>query len=158
MMAYNLTRTNVQKPTLKPRILLIEDDQQRIELFRSWLQGTDFVLIAASSGGRAAGILRKGFTEGLYGLCLDHDLDQQPVTDTDLSISGSTLIKAITHSIPRNVPILIHSMNMNAPVTMERNLKGVGYSVTRIRMAALTRELFHEWLEEVADCWEDMNS
>lgn len=145
-------------PTLKPRILLIEDDQQRIELFRSWLQGTDFVLIVASSGGRAAGILRKGLTEGIYEVMLDHDLEKQPVTATDLTLSGSTLIKAVANSIPRSVPILIHSMNTNAPVTMERNLKSVGYSVTRIRMAALTRELFHEWLEEVADCWEDMNS
>ena len=49
-------------------------------------------------------------------------------------------------------------MNTNAPVTMEKTLKGVGYSVTRIRMAALTRELFNEWLEDVSDCWEDMKA
>jgi arsenate reductase-like glutaredoxin family protein len=35
-------------------------------------------------------------------------------------------------------------------------LKGAGYSVTRIRMSALTRELFHHWLEEVGDNWETM--
>lgn len=143
-------------PTLKPRILLIEDDPERITLFRSWLQGTEFVLIEASSGGRAAGILRKGLTQGIYGVMLDHDLEKQPITTTDLSISGSTLVKAIANSIPKSVPILIHSMNTNAPVTMEKNLKGVGYSVTRIRMAALTRELFKAWLEEVTECWEDM--
>jgi len=104
----------------------------------------------------AAGILRKGLTEGIYGLCLDHDLEKQPVTATDLTLSGSRLIKAIVTSIPNNVPILIHSMNTNAPVAMEKSLKGSGYSVTRIRMAVLTRELFNEWLKEVTDCWEDM--
>ncbi len=143
-------------PRLKPRILLIEDDPERIARFRLWLNGSDFVLIEASSGGRAAGILRKGMTTGIAGICLDNDLEKQPVTEADLRLSGSALVGAIITSVPRRVPILIHSMNAEKPVGMERALKGAGYSVTRIRMFALTRDLFQRWLELVGDNWEDM--
>ncbi|MBZ0195701.1 MAG: response regulator [Deltaproteobacteria bacterium] len=144
--------------SLKPRILLIEDDPERIATFRSWLNGSEFVLIEASSGGRAAGILKKGMTDGIAGVCLDNDLEKQPVTQADLSLSGSALVNAIAQSVPRYVPILIHSMNAHKPVSMEKSLKSAGFSVTRIRMAILTRKMFNEWLEEVQDNWDDMIS
>ena len=142
-------------PLLHPRILLIEDDPDRIITFKAWLSGTEFVLIEASSGGRAMGILRKGMTGGIAGICLDNDLEKQPVTESDLRLSGTGLISAITQSVPRSVPVLIHSMNAQKPPGMERSLKSAGFSVTRIRMAALTREQFHEWLQDVRDSWED---
>lgn len=142
-------------PFLKPRILLIEDNAERIALFRAWLSGTEFVLIEASSGGRAKGILRKGATGGIAGVLLDHDLDQQPVTDVDHLLSASHLMDAIVLSIPRTVPILIHSMNVSKPPLLEKRLKHEGFSVSRIRMAALTRESLHEWLQAVRDNWEE---
>ncbi|MBK6973031.1 MAG: hypothetical protein IPH26_08815 [Sterolibacteriaceae bacterium] len=114
-------------------------------------------MIEASSGGRAAGVLKRGMTEGIAGICLDNDLEKQPVTQSDLSLSGSMLINAITQSVPRFVPILIHSMNDQKPPRMEKSLKSAGFSVTRIRMAILTRERFQVWLEDVREYWEDMN-
>jgi hypothetical protein len=140
---------------LRPRILLVEDSAERIATFRNWLEGTEFVLIEASSGGRARGILRKGMTDGIAGLCLDHDLDQQPVNSTDF-LSASALMSAIVLSIPRTVPVLIHSMNVQKPPQMERQLVSEGFSVTRCRITALTRERFAEWIEEVRDVWEDI--
>lgn len=141
-------------PRLRPRILLVEDDAERIAMFRRWVAGTEFVLIEASSGGRARGILRKGMTEGIAGLCLDHDLDQQPVNAQD-HLSATHLLSAIALSLPKTVPILIHSMNAQQPPQMERQLASAGFSVTRCRMAALTPERFSVWLEEVRDNWED---
>lgn len=145
----------MNKPTLSPRILLIEDNPERIVLFRDWLAGTEFVLIEASSGGRAKGILKKGSTAGIAGVMLDHDLDQQPMTATDLLLSASNLVDSIVSSIPRSVPILIHSMNVSKPPMMQRRLTSAGFSVTRIRMTALTRENFYEWLQDVRENWED---
>jgi CheY-like chemotaxis protein len=145
----------MNKPTLAPRILLIEDNPERIVLFRDWLQGSEFVLIEASSGGRAKGILKKGSTDGIAGVMLDHDLDQQPMTASDLLMSASNLIDSIVSSIPRSVPILIHSMNASKPPVIQRRLKSEGFSVTRIRMTALTRENFYEWLQDVRDNWEE---
>lgn len=144
-----------RQPRLRPRILLIEDDAERIATFRAWVAGTEFVLVEASSGGRALGILRKGMTEGIAGLCLDNDLEKQPMTDSDRRLSGAGLICAISQSVPTSVPVLIHSMNATMPPSMERSLRSAGFNVSRIRMVALTRELFHQWLEEVRDSWAD---
>lgn len=148
--------TMATKGKLSPRILLIEDNAERIALIREWLIGTEFVLIEASSGGRAKGILRKGGTAGIAGVMLDHDLEQQPMTPTDLLMSASHLMDSIVFSIPKTAPILIHSMNASKPPHMEKRLKSEGFSVTRIRMAILNRENFHQWLQEVRDNWEDM--
>ena len=38
---------------LKPRLLLIEDADHRIQTFTRWLQGSDFVLVVCRSGGQA---------------------------------------------------------------------------------------------------------
>ena len=141
-------------PAITPRILLIEDNVERIQVFRKWIADTEFVLIEASSAGRARGILRKGMTDGIAGVCLDHDLELQPVTESDLHLSASNLIDAITTSLPRQTPILIHSMNASKPVGMQRRLTAGGFSVTRIRMAALTQEMFGEWLADVRDNWD----
>lgn len=144
----------MNSPKLRPRILLIEDDPDRIVTFRAWLEGTEFVLIEASSGGRAMGMLRKGMMGGIAGLCLDHDLVQQPMTETDLRLSASNLIPAISLTLSRSAPVLIHSMNVQKPVTMERQLKSAGFSLTRTRFVALTQKLFGVWLDEVRDNWE----
>ncbi|MBX7136285.1 MAG: hypothetical protein K1X67_26750 [Fimbriimonadaceae bacterium] len=139
---------------LKLRILLIEDDARRIEQFRAWLAATEFVPIEAKSAGRAMGMLRKGMTDGIGGICLDNDLQKQPVTDAERSLSGADLIQAIAHSVPRTVPILIHSGHATQPAVMERRLVGAGFSVTRIPMFQLSHEAFAAWLEEVRDNWD----
>lgn len=136
-------------------ILLIEDDPDRISQFRKWLSATGFALIEASSGGRALGILRKGMTDGIAGICLDHDLEKQPMTTADCRLSGSDLIVALIGSVPRTVPVLIHSMNTDKPLAMERRLRAAGFSVTRIRYTTLGKVAFDGWLEEVRDAWED---
>lgn len=141
-------------PTFKPRILQVEDDPGRILQFRLWLEETGYVLIEASSAGRALGILRKGVIDGVAGIALDHDLNQQPITESDMSLSGSSLLDAIATSVPRHVPILIHSMNAYKPPQMQRRLVAAGYSVTRIGMDRLSGEKFAAWLQEVHDNWE----
>lgn len=147
----------MDKVTLKPRILLIEDDPERIERIHEWLKNTDFVLIEASSGGKAKGILKKGMTGGIAGVMLDHDLEKQRLTSADMSISGTDLIKGISQSIPKHIPILVHSMNDSKSPLMMKQLSQQGYSVTKNKMEELTKAKFDEWLEEVADIWEDFN-
>lgn len=144
----------MSSPTLKPRIVLIEDDWGRIETFKQWLAKTEFILVVTHSGGQALGMLRKGSTEAVAGMLLDHDLSDAPLTDVDHRLSTSDIIPLIQRSVRRTVPILIHSHNMNKPVTMQRALESSGFSVTRIRFGVLSEERFMEWLEEVRDNWE----
>lgn len=101
------------------------------------------------------GLLRKGFTEGIAGMMLDHDLDEQAITETDRSISATRLSPAIAATIPRHVPILIHSMNTSKPTHMKKFLEAQGFSVTRIRYAALQKVDFDQWLDDVRDNFEE---
>jgi CheY-like chemotaxis protein len=150
----NKTRRNDVVP-LRPRLLLVEDDAGRIDLFSKWLDGTEFVLVTARSGGQAIGMLKKGL-DGVAGVMLDHDLSDSPLTSVDAQLSSSALIPLLQRRLPRHVPVLIHSHNLNKPVTMQRALEASGHSVNRIRFSTLMREpaRFVEWLEDVRDNWD----
>ncbi len=139
---------------LRPRILLIEDDSGRIEVFTDWLKDTEFVLAVVRSGGQAMGMLAKGSTEAIAGILLDHDLSDSPLTQADLSLSASNLIPLIKRKVRRSVPVLIHSHNSTKPLIMQRALEADGFSVTRIRFVALTEDQFRTWLDDVRDNWE----
>lgn len=138
---------------LKPRILLIEDAENRIQMFRDWIRGSPFVLVEATSGGQAMGVLQRG-GEGIAGICLDHDLNSRPRTQSDEWVSGSDVVNALVANVPKWVPILVHSMNVtNAPLMVKR-LQGAGFSATRIRMVALNQERFLTWLNDVIENWD----
>lgn len=140
-------------PLLRPRILLIEDNPERIALFRKWLEESPFVLIEATSGGQAMGVVSRG-AEGIAGICLDHDLNTNPKTPMDAHTSGSQVVTAICNKVPRTVPILVHSMNTIYGYDMHKRLEGAGFSATRIRMAELDAARFAAWLDEARDNWE----
>ena len=142
------------KPPLKPRILIIEDDGDRLALFRQWLSGTPYLPVEVTSGGQAMGMLHHG-AEGVAGICLDHDLNSRPRTLSDEWVSGSDVVSLICRKVPKSVPILVHSMNTVQAPNMVKRLMGAGFSVTRIRMFILNRGNFHDWLCDVTDAWED---
>ena len=139
---------------LKRRILLIEDDSGRIEVFTRWLKDTEFVLVTVRSGGQALGMLSKGSTEAIAGILLDHDLSDSPFTEADLSLSASNVIPLIKRKVRCQVPVLIHSHNTGKPPAMQRALEAGGFSVTRIRFAAPTEGRFRAWLDDVRDNWD----
>lgn len=143
----------IKKTILKPRIVLIEDDPQRIEKFKSWLQGSPFVLVSATSGGQAMGLINHG-AEGVAGICLDHDLNTAPKTDADAITSGTHVVTAIMNKVKRSVPVLVHSMSAVQGARMFSRLQGAGFSTTKIRMDVLDEVRFKAWLEVVADSWD----
>lgn len=135
------------------RILLIEDDNKRVEKIRAWLP-EDVRLVHAASAGRVLGILNRD--RGQYaGVMLDHDLQIQATTARDTELSGSTVVKWIKEIIPSDVPVLVHSMNPSRAPEMTRFLEANGFSVTRIPMEEMSQELFQVWLDEVRECWAD---
>ncbi len=136
------------------RILIIEDDDERTRIIRSWLP-SDVKTVIASSAGRAIGILERDRGNVYAGILLDHDLQGRIVTTTDHYLDGKDIVNVIVKNIAKDVPILIHSMNTTyAPVMAER-LEHDGFSVSRIPMANLTRERLTEWIEEVRALWEN---
>lgn len=135
------------------RILLIEDDNNRVTRIKSWLPD-DVRLVHAASAGRVLGILKRD-SDQYAGIMLDHDLQTQAATSTDMELSGSTVMTWIKEMVPVDVPILIHSMNFSRAPEMKRFLETAGFSVTRIAMDMLEKEHFHSWLDNVRECWED---
>jgi len=134
------------------RILLIEDDNERVETFKAWLP-EDVRLVHAGSAGRAIGILQRD-RNAYAGIMLDHDLRGQMVTEKDFSLDGTIVSKTIMANIPSDTPILIHSMNPADAPKMDLALSKSGFSVTRIPMSEMTEEKFCEWLEEAREMWE----
>ena len=100
------------------------------------------------------GILQRDRGRVYAGILLDHDLQEQTITQTDRLISGSDIVKVIFRNISKDVPILVHSMNISRAPIMAERLESAGFNVTRIPMEMLTERDFLEWLEEVRDLWE----
>jgi CheY-like chemotaxis protein len=146
-----------QKPSPKPvfRILLIEDDPGRTARLTAWLPH-DLRIVVASSAGRAVGILRqdRGLVYG--GILLDHDLQQQAITEADRRLSGSDVVNAIIANVDDSVPVLVHSMNTSRSPAMVSRLVDAGFSVTRIPMSELTMESLGEWVREARSAWQDL--
>lgn len=60
--------------------------------------------------------------------------------------------------VSKDMPILVHSMNVfQASVMMDR-LGLAGFSVTRISMEQFNQERLAEWLQEVREIWEEIQS
>ena len=137
------------------KILLIEDDVERIEQFQKWLP-EDMQLVCATSAGSALGILQRDRGRVYSGILLDHDLQEQIRTDTDRYISGTNVTKLIITAVTRDVPILVHSVNITRGPWMAQALKDAGFRyVTRIPMNSLKKRDFIAWTEDVRDIWLD---
>ena len=131
------------------RILIVEDDQRRVDWFRAWLP-RDIRLIHARSGGKALGILERDADE-LAGIMLDHDLQESSVVANDKNLSGSTVVIKLMQHIWPNIPIMVHSMNTGKAERMKKALEASGFSVARMPMGEMNKDAFLEWLEEVRE-------
>jgi hypothetical protein len=116
--------------------------------------------VQAASAGKAIGIIRmdhrnRSDKSPYCGIMLDHDLQEQIVSAEDAQLSGMNVVDAIIQYAPRNVPILVHSMNLSEAPTMVKKLRGAGFSVTRIPMREMTAEKLLEWLEDECEVYGD---
>ena len=136
------------------RILLVEDDPERIKLMQAWAPQT-VRLISATSGGRALGIIERDRGVVYQGIMLDHDLDRQALLQSDFSVSGTAVVGSIIRNISPEVPVLIHSMNFGCAAVMTRRLEQAGFDVTRIPMSMMNKDDFLEWIEKVRENWSE---
>ena len=146
----------MKKPKAVFRILLVEDDPERTELLQSWLP-KDVRTVVAASAGKAMGLLARDKGNVYGGILLDHDLQMQTVTRTDRYLCGSDVVNAIIRYISRDVPILVHSTNVQEAPVMVTRLENADFSVTRIPMYRLKQEQVVDWIEEARESWQDLN-
>jgi CheY-like chemotaxis protein len=138
------------------RVLIIEDNQERIECFRAW-KPADMHFVFATNAGSALGIIRRDRGLVFASVMLDHDLVEQSICASDLELSGTEVSKAIIENFSYETPILIHSMNDTKASAMARRLLSADLSVMRMPMAVLTEQRLHEWLDEVRENWRFLN-
>ncbi len=130
------------------RILVVEDSNWRIDQFRKWAPA-DVRLVETRCGGRAIGTIRRSQSEDWAGIMLDHDLNEQAVSNAHGDVNGQAVVRAIIDSVNPATPVLVHSMNSNGAAAMQKALEKAGFFVLRIRMMDITQALFLDWLEEV---------
>lgn len=139
------------------RILLIEDDPGRVEVFREWAPDWAY-LTWAKSAGAAIGIIRRDRGAVYGGVLLDHDLSDGVMTSADEGLSGSDVALSLLENFSRDVPVLIHSSNITQIPLVARKLEAKGFWVERKPFQSLTQQAFQEWLLEARGIWEDLDS
>lgn len=135
------------------RLLVVEDDSDRMDMFRSWVP-SDVHIVWARSAGVAIGLIRRDSSADYGGVLLDHDLQQQVITADDRDLSGSNVAQELIMNKYFDVPILVHSTNQRAAPRMVSQLSHAGFWVTHPPMYQLTPELFCKWVLEAKEFWE----
>ena len=134
------------------RILIIEDNEERIDLFKRWMPA-DVQAIFVKGAGRAVRVIELDKGSVYAGICLDHDLNEQVVAEGEHGVNGVEVVRRILRNINLNVPILVHSMNFGGGTSMTKMLKTQGFSVTRVSFKHLNEAAFLEWIDEVRAEW-----
>lgn len=139
--------------TARFRLLVIEDNAERLKSFRAWTVG-DLQIVWARSAGAALGLIQRdsGYVYG--GVLLDHDLTELAITEADLGLSGTQVADALIQFFSPDVPILVHSTNIVQALRVVSRLEGAGFWVTHIPMHQLTRDAFACWTNEAKELWE----
>lgn len=146
--------TQMTSPVPLFRLLLVEDDKGRADRIRSWLP-EDVLVTHCASAGRAIGVLRRDRGAVYAGILLDHDLQGATASAMDETLSGAHVAAEIVRCIDSDVPVLVHSMNMQGARAMYATLEDAGFDVTRIAMVALDREKLSDWLQEARARWRE---
>jgi CheY-like chemotaxis protein len=135
----------------KLKILIVEDNDQRVRLFAAMLDLAKVHLVHAASGGQALGILQRD--RNVYdGVMMDHDLAESTRTESDLGLSGRNVVRAVIHSQAiRKPPVLIHSMNPVGAASMEAELERAWFPVDCTPYAELTKERLVAWVAGLTD-------
>lgn len=125
------------------RILILEDDPNRMEIFRVSLEGRHEI-VASDNAADFIKLLEDDAADVIF---LDHDLGGQTYVAASDVNTGSEVVRFMTRggdagfgSFYRyhNTPIIIHSHNIPAAERMQQNLVAIGYSrVHRIPFSKL---------------------
>ena len=135
------------------RLLVVEDSEARMELFREWIP-EGFRATFVKSAGRAMKVLELDAGRVYAGILLDHDLDQAVADDSELVLTGRQVVDRLVRVVDRNVPVMIHSVTLLGARMMEQTLVAHGFDVTRVSFFQLDENRLVRWLEGVREEWE----
>lgn len=137
-----------KRPRQIPRILLVEDSDDRARTLKSWIPA-NIRVVWAKSGGEAVGILTRDGGAVYAGIMLDHDLHQQLRDPGAKQLNGADVARKIAECVEPDTPIFIHSMNPQRRGDVLVTLEEAGFEVTQIPMSELDARKLAVWLEQV---------
>ena len=135
------------------RLLVVEDDESRVEVFRSWTKRFPLpvAITWTRSAGAAIGVLRRDRGRVFDGLLIDHDLNTQCLTEVDAYLTGKDVVDAVVEFVDKGVPVLVHSGNtMEGPKLVAR-LLGAGFSVEYAPFTTMRYLQLQQWLRYVVE-------
>lgn len=109
------------------KILVLEDDENRIEIFRSMLISPTDETIYVTNASDAIKALTANVFDVIY---LDHDLGGRTYVSEADENTGSRVVKYLTGPANTQSPetsFIIHSLNYGAAQNMKSKLIGYGY-------------------------------
>jgi len=137
-----------KRPFQLPRILLVEDSDDRSRTLQSWIPA-NIRVVWAKSGGDAVGILTRDGAAVYAGIMLDHDLHQQLRDPGARQLNGADVARKIVECVELDTPIFIHSMNPQRRGDILATLEDAGFDVTQIPMSELDGRKLQVWLDSV---------
>ncbi len=126
-------------------ILIVEDDDSRVERFNEWLPPV-FRLAHCRTGGAALGLLARSGPWDFAGVMMDFDLDKQVMTDP--YVDGEQVLDEVLLRLDRSTNLLVHSANTEAADRMTANARGSNPTV-RIDYSYMDAWHFRAWLGDV---------
>ena len=130
----------------KQSILVFDNDPGRVYKLRGWLpeeRDHQVMLKELAVANLAVEFLSQAW--GWSGVILDYDLDS-PDTSTN-PFNGLDVAKVIVEMLPKDVPLLLYSMNTQGRQQMAELLRGAGFPVTEIPFDELDESSFRSWVE-----------
>lgn len=103
------------------KILILEDNQERIKLFKEWFKEHDLTICETAKECLSKLHIRYDW------IFLDHDLGGEIFVDSDEENTGYQVAKKIPDTINKDTDIIIHSLNYVGAMRMKNKLKNVKY-------------------------------
>ncbi|AKS41378.1 cyclic-phosphate processing receiver domain-containing protein [Wenzhouxiangella marina] len=134
------------------RLLVVEDNAERIARFERWMP-PDVRVTFARSAGRAMRIIELDAGRVYAGMLLDHDLDDQNASDDELGLTGRHVVDRIIRHTDPDAAMLVHSINPGGARMMVRRLELAGFWVTRMPFPVLSEAKLRTWIDEIRSYW-----
>jgi len=125
------------------KILILEDDPNRMEVFRVAFKDRHEI----SAADNAADFITLLNTQAAEVIFLDHDLGGLQFVDTADKNTGSEVVRHLVANFggSHSVPIIIHSHNTPAAARMQDTLRAGGFrKVYMIPFAKLANDYLHD--------------
>lgn len=132
-------------PKNQVKLLLIDDDHERVRLFKVWTP-PDIRLSVVMDAGQGLGEINKMGEEDYAGVMLDHDIHKTPIPGMPVTVNGMKIATRLAERRLLGVAVLVHSTNPGGGLAMAQVLRGADYDVTQIRFGDLDKQRYQEWV------------